>query len=288
MSGFLRKAWVCFLLIDLFPSTSVLHGADQIFAKLLVKDALTVLREPVAIEALLVQSGLLSETGLGGEPLELMIDGKVVATSMTGGDGKAMLLYTPKSSGVIPVEVRVGTTPRVAPAKGQANVAIWERRNPILMIEMAALVDQSNPANPLPGLGITPELEQKPLPDASEELEKLTKFYYKVIYVVPSSSVGAHGFQASAVAREWLYRHRFPPGYIVSIPAGENVLGNKIDALHGAGWKTIRTGIGRTKAFAEAFLQRRLDVIIVPEPAKGEAPRKAKIVKSWKDVRKKL
>jgi hypothetical protein len=26
----------------------------------------------------------------------------------------------------------------------------------------------------------------------------------------------------------------------------------------------------------------------VPEPAKGEAPRKAKVVKEWKEVRKKL
>jgi len=288
MTGVLRRAWVCFLLVDLFPSASILHAADKISTRLFVKDALTVPREPVAVEALLAQSGLLSETGLGGEPLELMIDGQVVAKSMTGGDGKAILLYAPKSQGVIPVEVRVGTTPRVAPAQGQANVAVWERRNPILMIELAALVDQSSLANPLPSIGMTQELEQKPLPDASEELEKLTKFYYKVIYVVPSSSAGGHGFQASAAAREWLHRHRFPPGYIVSIPVGENALGNKIDALHGAGWKTIKTGIGRTKAFAEAFLQRRLDVIIVPEPAKGEAPRKAKIVKTWKDVRKKL
>jgi hypothetical protein len=65
-------------------------------------------------------------------------------------------------------------------------------------------------------------------------------------------------------------------------------MGDKLDELHAAGWKTLKTGIGRSKAFAEAFLQRRLEAVIVPEPAKGEVPRKAKVAKEWKEVRKKL
>ena len=32
----------------------------------------------------------------------------------------------------------------------------------------------------------------------------------------------------------------------------------------------------------------RLDAVMVPEPAKGEAPRKAKVAKEWKDVRKRM
>jgi hypothetical protein len=46
--------------------------------------------------------------------------------------------------------------------------------------------------------------------------------------------------------------------------------------------------VGRTKAFAETFLQRRLDAVLVPEPPKGDAPRKAKVAKEWKEVRRKL
>ena len=49
----------------------------------------------------------------------------------------------------------------------------------------------------------------------------------------------------------------------------------KLDELHAAGWKTAKTGIGRTRAFAEAFLQRRLEAIIVPEPEKGDAAKPA-------------
>jgi hypothetical protein len=74
----------------------------------------------------------------------------------------------------------------------------------------------------------------------------------------------------------------------MTIPAGEDALGAKIDELHAAGWKTIKIGIGRSKAFAETFLRRRLDAVVVPEPAMGEAPRKAKVAKDWKEVRKKL
>jgi hypothetical protein len=125
------------------------------------------------------------------------------------------------------------------------------------------------------------------MPDAAEELGKLTQFYYRVVYIV-ASPAGGDGFHTSAQARQWLKVHKFPTGYVLVLPPGENALGMKIDELHAAGWKTIKIGIGRTRAFAEAFLQRRLEAVIVPEPAKGEAPRKAKVAKEWKDVRKKL
>jgi hypothetical protein len=121
--------------------------------------------------------------------------------------------------------------------------------------------------------------------EAVEELGKLTQFYYRVIYVV-SSPVGVDGFQRSAETREWLKRYKFPTGYVMVLPPDSQALGAKIDELHAAGWKTIKTGVGRSKAFAEAFLQRRLDAIIVPEPTKGDVPRKAKVAKDWKDVRR--
>lgn len=288
MMDLLRRAWGYSLVIALSASASVLHAADKSAASLLVKDALTAPREPATVEAKLVEKRLLNEAGLGGELLELVIDGKVVAASMTGGDGKAFLAYTPKASGVTSVQVRVGSSPRVSPTDGQANLVVWERRNPIVVIELAALVDVQSSQAQWPAIGLTLEVERKPMPDAAEELEKLTKFYYRVIYMVSSATSVADGFQAGAGAREWLKAHKFPTGYVLVLPSGEDAVGAKIDELHAAGWKTIKTGIGRTRAFAEAFLQRRLDAVMVPEPAQGEPPRRAKIAKAWKDVRKKL
>lgn len=270
-----------------FIGTSPLHAtAEKTSATILVKDAFTSPNHAATIEAKLISKGLLTSNLLGGEPLELVVDGKVVATAMTGGDGRAFFTYMPKAIGLAPVQVRVGNSPRVALTEGQANLAVWEKRHPILTIELSSLMEAPTPSR-VPRIGIAIESERRPMPEAADELGKLTQFYYRVIYVV-TSPAGRDGFQATTEAREWLKTHKFPTGYVMTLPPDPQALGTKIDEFHAEGWKTIKIGVGRTKAFAEAFLQRRLDAVIVPEPAKGEVPRKAKVAKDWKDVRKKL
>lgn len=282
----LRNAWLLSPFIVLLNVWSA-AASEKAAAALLVKDCLTSPNQSATIEARLAAKGLLMSAGLGGEPLELVVDGKVVATAMTGGDGHAFFSYRPRAQGIVGIQVRVGNSPRVLPAEGRANLVVWERRNPIVPIEMAALIEEPSSQSPLPAFDRKLESEPRPMPDAAEELGKLTQFYYRVVYIVASPG-GTDGFLASAQASEWLKAHKFPTGYVLVLPPGENALGTKIDELHAAGWKTVKTGIGRTKAFAEAFLQRRLEVVIVPEPAKGEAPRKAKVAKEWKEIRKKL
>jgi hypothetical protein len=61
-----------------------------------------------------------------------------------------------------------------------------------------------------------------------------------------------------------------------------------IDAFKQEGWTTMKTGIGRTRSFADTLIHHRMDVVVVPELPKGELPRKAKTAKEWKEVRKKL
>jgi hypothetical protein len=274
------------LLFAFAHNGALLNAADKTAATLFVKDALTLPNHPTTIEAKLIAKGLLASTALGGEPLELVVDGNVVATAMTGGDGRAFLTYTPKARGFQPVHVRVGKSPRVDPAEGQANLAVWEKRQPILTIELSSLMDISPPSR-VPTIGPSAESKGKPMSEAADELEKLTRFYYRVIYVAPLPQ-GRDGFQASMEAREWLETHKFPAGYVLPLSPDAKALGDKIDGFHEVGWKTVKIGIGRSKAFAEAFLQRRLDAIMVPEPTKGDVPRKAQVAKDWKDVRKKL
>jgi hypothetical protein len=278
-----RRVWFLSFLIVMLSAGAAAAG-DKAAATLLVKDGLTSPNQPVTVEAKLAAKGLLTDSALGGEPLELLVEGKVVAMAMTGGDGKASLSYRPKAQGMMPVQIRLGNSPRVAPTEAQGHLAVWERRNPILVVEMAALMQE--PVL-LPGVGLKSESERKPLPDAAEELAKLTQFYYRVIYALPLLP-GADSFRTTVEAREWLKTHKFPLGYVLVLPPGEGALGNKIDELRTAGWTTLKVGVGRTKLFAEAFLQRRLDAVIVPEPARAETPRKAKVAKDWKEVRKKL
>jgi hypothetical protein len=277
-----------FCLLLLLSCVGLLEAADKIPATLLVKDVLVTPGQPAAVEARLYAKGLLSTMGLGGERLELIVDGTVVAAGMTGGDGRAFLTYYSKAQGVTPLQVRVGVSPRVLPTKGQANLFAWERRSPILAIEVAALMEAHKGENPLPGIGLTLESERTPMPDAADALTKLTQFNYRVIYVTTVPSTNTDGLLVNADVRTWLNLHKFPPGYIMVLSPGESVWGTKIDQLHAAGWKNLKTGIGRSKAFAEAFLQRRLEAVVISGSATGEAPRKAKVAKDWKEVRKKL
>jgi len=278
-----RACFSLFLLIVVSPS--LLFAAEKSSASILVRDSLTAPGQPATVEAKLISKRLMLIAALGGEPLELVVDGKVVTTALTGGDGRAFFTYTSKAQGLAPVQVRVGNSPRVDQAEGQANLAVWEKRQPILVIELSSLIEEPIPSR-IPPIGIALESERKPIAEAVDELGKLTQFYYRVIYVV-SSPVGVDGFQRSAEAREWLKRHKFPTGYVMT-PPDSQALGIKIDELHAAGWKTIKIGIGRSKSFAEVFLQRRLEAVIVPEPTKGDVPRKARVAKDWKEVRKKL
>lgn len=274
------------LLFALVPNNTLLVAADKTAATVVVKDGLTSPNQPVSIEAKLIGKGLMASTALGGEPLDLLIDGKVVASAMTGGDGRAFLTYTPTARGIKLVHVRVGQSPRVDSAEGQAHLVVWEKRQPILMIELSSIMDIPPPSR-VPTIGLGSESGRKPMSEAADELEKLTRFYYGVIYVVPLPS-GGDGFRVSMEIGEWLKIHKFPSGYVLPLSAEARALGDKIDEFHDAGWKTVKIGIGRSKPFIEAFLQRRLDAIMVPESTKGDVPRKAKVAKDWKDVRKKL
>lgn len=282
----IRIVLACLLLFAIVLDHTLLVAADKAAATVVVKDALTSPNQAVTIEAKLIGKGIVASRALGGEPLELLVDGKVVASAMTGGDGRAFLTYTPTAKGIKLVQVRVGQSPRVDSSEGQAHLAVWEKRQPILMIELASLMEIPPPSR-VPTIGLGSESGQKPMAEAADELEKLTRFYYGVIYVAPLPA-GGDSFRVSTEVGEWLKLHKFPAGYVLPLSADMKGLGDKIDEFQGAGWKTVKIGIGRSRAFAEAFLQRRLDVIMVPEPSKGDVPRKAQVAKDWKDVRKKL
>lgn len=236
-------------------------------------DGLGVPNQPVTIEAKLVRLSGTKESTLPGELLELVVGGAVQTSATTDTEGKARLIYMPKRKGIVHATIRTAATASIEAAT-TAHVVAWERRTPLLAVETASLYGES-------------ELEV-PAADAADELGKLTQFYFNVIYVRSLRDSREDLFRAATLVRAWLQEHKFPAGYVLVLPSGDAGLGNAIDELRLQGWTTLKVGVARKKAFAEAFLERRLEAIIVPEPAKGEAPRKAKTAKNWKDVRKKL
>lgn len=114
-------------------------------------------------------------------------------------------------------------------------------------------------------------------------MSRLTQYYYSVVYV--SVGQGVEQFSIGQ-ARPWLETHKFPAGFVAPpVPGG---LSATLDSLRNDGWTTMKSGIGRTRAFADLLLQHRMEVVVVPELPKGELPRKAKSAKDWTEVRKKL
>jgi hypothetical protein len=286
-NSFFRRAGL-FTVLFFWAAPVILSAVEKMPGTLSVHDSLTAPNQPATIEAMLTGKSLRTEIPLGGEPIELLIAGNVVATAMTGGDGRAILSYTPKAKGSLPFTVRVGATSKTAVAEADANLAVWERRTPIIAVQMASLIEAASGQGPTVALPGKVTEGRQPMPDAANELGKLTQFYYNVLYVVmEDKAVGANDL-VNAQTRQWLKDQKFPVGHILVLSPDPAALGTKLDELHAAGWKTLKIGVGRTKDFAETFLQRRLDAVMVPEPAKGEAPRKAKVAKEWKDVRKKM
>src|SRR5689334_6801709 len=93
---------LCSILLVIFVSVGLCDAAEKIVATIQVMDALTVPGQPVAIDAQLEINGVSKNVGLGGEPLELVVDGKVAETATTGGDGRASFSYSTKTVGVLP------------------------------------------------------------------------------------------------------------------------------------------------------------------------------------------
>ena len=118
------------------------------------------------------------ETGLGGEPIQLLVAGNVVATAMTGGDGRAFLSYTPKAKGTDPIHRARRRHSEVGVAEAGANLTVWEHRSPIMAVEMAALMQDAVGQGPIVTLPGKEAEGRRPMPDAADELGKLTQFYY--------------------------------------------------------------------------------------------------------------
>lgn len=258
-------------------------AADKVTGHLWLQDALTVAGKPVRIEARLVRTGLMGRSGLGGEQLELLLGEQTIGRAMTGGDGRAFFAYTCRKRGTETMTVRLAQRVRVESAEAVGTLACWERRRPILLVDVAVLVKEPSRSPgplPLPLSRDTPE----PEPDAAEELKRLTEYFFNVAYLAwPGTEPGETptGWQA------WLRAQRFPLGPVLPVEPGPQGLDLLLDRFKADGWENVKSGIGRTKAFAEALVNRRMEVVIVP--ARDETlPRRARVAKDWKEVRKRL
>ncbi len=277
-----RIVWSIFIGLLLIPGT--IAAQDKVKGHLIVEDVLARPGTSVRLKAWFIEKGLLGNKGLGGETITFTVQGQHAGTALTGGDGRAFLEFKTHMRGNHKVVATVESSPRVESVAGEGNLASWERRRPILLVDCAVLVqrDGSNPLSTLPVVGSLGALG-KPQENAAHALSKLAEFYYNVIYVHERQGTALHE------TREWLRQHEFPVGITRMVPQESKALLAFMEKLKEGGWDNLEAAIGRTLEFARTLVKNRVKTVIFPDPReKKKYPRRAKIVNSWKEVRKQL
>ena len=276
---FFRSILIGFLFI---PGT--IAAQDKVKGHLFVEDILARPGTSVRLKAELIEKGLLGNRGLGGETVTFTVQGQHAGTALTGGDGRAFLEFKTHMRGNHKIVATVESSPRVESAEGKGNLASWERRRPLLLVDCSVLVqeDDSNPLKALPGIGSLGAIG-KPQENAAYELSKLAEFYYNVVYLHDRPGTALHE------TRAWLRQHEFPIGIARTVPQEEKALLAFMEKLKEGGWDNIEAAIGQTQAFARTLVKNRVKTVIFPDPReKKKYPRRAMIVNSWKEVRKQL
>lgn len=252
---------------------------------LYVTDALTFPSRPVQLQARLTEQRPEGEQGIPEEPVEFFLQGRALGKATTDSQGWARLEFAPKMRGNLELRVRWATAAKADVVEGRGVVLSWERRRPILLIDLAVLVEGELATEPPP-----PELFPDPglilgesHAAAPAELSKLAKFYYNLVYVDQTGKGRIEAIQF------WLRKQQFPPGMIKILPKTATSLQDLLLALKEEGWENISGGIGQTADFAETLVENRLQAIILPRSDTGQQfPRRAIILNDWSRVRRHL
>jgi len=274
-------------LLSWMPAGTVAFGEERVNANLFVEDILVLPGKPTQLKALLYQEGLLGKRiGLGGENIDFFVQKRLMGQAMTGGDGYAYLKYTPQLRGNLTIKAQVRENPRVSDQEATGLLAVWERRRPILLIDLSALLppDAESPmVKSSTPLSLGNDLLPEPDRDATFELEKLGEFYYNLVYLYRAN------IESNEAVRTWLRKHGLPAGIPMMVNPGSKALSEFLEQLNEDGWENVSAGIGRTIEFAEVLVERRIQTVIIQETDSAKTfPRRANIVTGWKKVRRHL
>jgi hypothetical protein len=225
------------------------------------------------------------EIGIPDQILEFVVHGRLAGQAKTDAQGWARLDFAPNMRGNLSIVVKMVTPSKVEAIEGKGVLLSWERRRPILLIDLAVLV-----AGELPTEAPPPEVSQDPglnlgdaHPAAAAELDKLAEFYYNLVYL------DLTGRGHLETIQDWLRDHQFPPGMVRILSPKLTALTDLLHDLKAEGWEKLSGGIGRTANFAEVLVQNRLQTVILPLPNMQERfPRRAILLNDWSRIRRHL
>ena len=261
-------------------------GVSLVYAaELSVTDGLTSPGKRIQLQARLTNPEAEGEIGIPDQVLEFFVHSRTVGQAKTDAQGWARLDFIPSMRGNLPIVVKVVTQSKTEAIEGKGILLSWERRRPILLIDLAVVAEEEFATEAPP-----PELYQDPglilgeaHPAAAAELDKLSEFYYNLVYLDLTGRGRLEGIQV------WLRNHQFPPGMIRILPHTPTALTDLLHDLKTEGWEKVSGGIGRTADFAEVLVQNRLQTIILSPPDIQERfPRRAIVLNDWSRVRRHL
>jgi hypothetical protein len=273
----------CLVGLSVAFSTGV--GSEDRAIELYLTDALTSPGQPVQLEARLTEHRSDGEQGLAKEPVEFSLQGHVLGKGITDSEGWARLEFAPKMRGNLSLRAIWVTPAKAKRVEARGVLLSWERRRPILLVDLAVLIEgelktESPPPELFPDPGL---ILGTPSAAAPAELRKLAKFYYNLVYIDQT------GKGRIELIQSWLRKQDFPPGMIRVLPKTVVSLPNLLENLKEEGWENVSAGIGRTADFAEVLVKNRLTTIILPLPDKDERfPRRAIVLHDWSRVRRHL
>ena len=246
---------------------------------LIAYDAMAVPGQTLTLTADLVEEGFLTHAPLGGEVLLFQHRGGTLGRTMTGGDGRALLSFVPRATGVEKVTVRVVDSRRVFAPETTAKIFVWDRRRPVVIVSLPTLAPPARRDFPLPGSS-----DQHPGPEGGAVQALLTLARRaNLVYVTPRDRLEL------PEVRQWTDQHRLPAGPVFPLRPSPHRLASELETWRREGWANIKGGIVGTAEEAKALVEKGLKAVVPPTASSKEKwPEKTVTTADWNEVIKQL
>lgn len=247
--------------------------------RLLVYDSLAVPGQSLSLIADLIEEGIVIQGPLGGEVLRFQVAGRSLGTALTGGDGRAVKAFVPRTPGVLDLVVRAENHRRVEASEARAQIFVWDRKSSLIIVCQAALLDSSG--KPALGLRI-PDIGDPPPPALNGKMVKALSALSGRAHLVYVSS---RDRKELPDLRRWMGQSGIPAGPLFLVKASPSALAQQVEIWQRDGRKNITGALAGTPDEAQSLLSKGLKTVVPPGASTTKKwPSKTIRTKDWTDV----
>ncbi len=251
-------------------------------AVLISPDVLSQLGKPVLLSTRLVKTRMFMQIGLGGEPVEFLVDGTSVGRAMTGGDGWARKEFVSRKNGLLELTVKLAHGKRVKARPSTSIISNINLKQSIVLVDLqSTMVDENRQKNGLLDLSMFFSRKigfSQPQEEAVEALVAISK-RASLVYLVAGQAGGVSDIH------RWINDHEFPDGPVFWLRPDTHDLMEKIQNWKEEGWTNIEVGISKNINALQEYLDHELRAIaIVSEDDEEDIPDGVAVVRTWEEI----